>query len=35
MMKNKRESLLERMRSVAYEKRENEITSFIDKTCIK
>lgn len=34
-MKNKRESLLQRVRNVAYEMRENEVTSFIDKTCIK
>lgn len=35
MIKNKRESLLERVRNVTYDMRENEITSFIDKTCIK
>lgn len=35
MMKNKRESLLERVRNVAYNLRENEVTSFINKTCVK
>lgn len=35
MIKNKRESLLERVRNIAYEMRKNEVTSFIDKTCIK
>ncbi|KAE9534341.1 hypothetical protein AGLY_008431 [Aphis glycines] len=35
IIKNKRESLLEQVRNVAYEMRENEVTSFIDKTCIK
>ncbi|XP_060877619.1 uncharacterized protein LOC132950278 [Metopolophium dirhodum] len=35
IIKNKRESLLEKVRNVAYEMRENEVTSFIDKTCIK
>lgn len=34
-MKNKRENLLERVRNVAYEMRENEVTSFIDKACTK
>lgn len=34
-MKNKRETLLERVRNVSYDMRENEVTSFIDKTCIK
>lgn len=35
MIKNKRESLLERVRNVAYEMRETEVTSFIDKTCFQ
>ncbi|XP_050428944.1 uncharacterized protein LOC126838496 [Adelges cooleyi] len=35
LMKNKRETLLERVRNVSYDMRENEVTSFIDKTCIK